>query len=257
MDVDIPPAVASLAGGATLRCVWANELGGLTFEVGDDRFLKWAPAGADLPLLEEAVRIRWAGRYVPVPSVLDAGTADDGSTWLLTARMLGTSAVDDRWKADPRSAVRAIGEGLRAFHEALPVQSCPFTWAAEERVDRASERAAAGLIDRTEWHESHDHLSIDDAVAMVAVPPPVDRLVVCHADACSPNTLINDDGSWSGHVDLGRMGVGDRWADLAIATWSSTWNYGPGWEDELLASYGIDPDPGLTAYYRLLWDLTD
>lgn len=224
-DVLIPRAVALVAGGVPLDCVWRNELGGLTFELPTlSQFLKWAPANSGLPLLDEATRLRWAGPYAPVPEVIDAGTAEDGSTWLLTARLGGTSAVDERWKAAPRTAVRAIGEALRAFHEALPVESCPFTWAAEERLARARARAAADRIDPMEWHPSHRHLDVDDAIGMVSDPPPVDHLVVCHADACSPNTLINDDGSWSGHVDLGRMGVGDRWADLAIATWSTTWN---------------------------------
>jgi aminoglycoside phosphotransferase len=45
------------------------------------------------------------------------------------------------------------------------------------------------------------------------------------------------------HVDLGALGVGDRWGDLAIATWSAEWNYGPGWEDALLRAYGVAPDP--------------
>lgn len=257
-DVEVPPAVASVTGGAALHCVWRNELGGLTFELPDaGRFLKWAPAGSDLPLLDEAVRLRWAGSYAPVPEVIDSGTAADGSTWLLTARWPGTSAIVDRWKAAPRTAVRAIGEALRALHDVLPVESCPFSWTAEERVARAHRRAAAGIVDRSAWHPSHRHLAVDDAIAMASEPPPVDRLVVCHADSCSPNTLVNDDGSWSGHVDLGRMGVGDRWGDLAIATWSTTWNYGPGWEEELLAAYGIDDDPDRTRYYRLLWDLSD
>jgi len=51
------------------------------------------------------------------------------------------------------------------------------------------------------------------------------------------------------------LGVADRWADLAIATWSTTWNYGPGWETPLLDAYGVAPDPDRTRYYRLLWDL--
>jgi kanamycin kinase len=58
----------------------------------------------------------------------------------------------------------------------------------------------------------------------------------------------------AGHVDLGRTGVADRWADLAVATWSAIWNLGPGWEAELLAAYGVDPDAERSAYYRLLWD---
>jgi hypothetical protein len=44
-------------------------------------------------------------------------------------------------------------------------------------------------------------------------------------------------------------------ADLAVSTWSTEWNYGPGWEDVLLAAYGVDPDPARTRYYRLLCDL--
>jgi kanamycin kinase len=49
--------------------------------------------------------------------------------------------------------------------------------------------------------------------------------------------------------------VADRWADLAVATWSAEWNYGPGWEDHLLTAYGVAPDPDRIGYYRLLWDL--
>lgn len=97
-----------VAGGNPLHCVWRNELGGLTFELPTvSQFLKWAPAGSGPPLVEEATRLHWARRYTPVPEVIDAGTAVDGSTWLLTARLGGTSAVDERWKAVPRIAVRA------------------------------------------------------------------------------------------------------------------------------------------------------
>ena len=80
----------------------------------------------------------------------------------------------------------------------------------------------------------HGELTVAQALGLVAVPPPVDKLVVCQGDACAPNTLLSDDGHWSGHVDLGVMGVADRWADLAVATWSTEWNYGPGWEADLL-----------------------
>jgi kanamycin kinase len=71
-----------------------------------------------------------------------------------------------------------------------------------------------------------------------------------------PNTLIGDDGRWTGHVDLGALGVADRWADLAVATWSTVWNYGPGFEAALLDAYGVEPDEERTAFYRRLWDAT-
>lgn len=79
---------------------------------------------------------------------------------------------------------------------------------------------------------------------------------MCHGDARAPNTLIGDDGTFSAHVDLGSLGVGDLWADLAIAAWSTEWNYGPGFEHLVYESYGIAPDPRRIAYYRRLWDAT-
>jgi kanamycin kinase len=49
--------------------------------------------------------------------------------------------------------------------------------------------------------------------------------------------------------------VADRWADLAVVTWSLGWDYGPGFDTILLDAYGITPDSERTAYYRLLYDL--
>ena len=126
---------------------------------------------------------------------------------------------------------------------------------AEDRLADARRRAALGHLDPPSWQPEDRSLSIEQALDWLADIPPVDRLVVCHGDPRSPNTLIAEDGRCSGHVDLGELGVADRWADLAVATWSTEWNYGPGWEPLLLSAYGVRPDPDRTRYYRLLWDL--
>ena len=67
---------------------------------------------------------------------------------------------------------------------------------------------------------------------------------------------VDDEGRFEGHVDLGGLGVADRWADLAIATWSTEWNFGREWVGALLDAYGVSADPERTRYYRLLWDLS-
>lgn len=252
-----PPAVRAVLAGRPSRLVWANEAGGLTFEVTDpqDRvFVKWAPVESGVDLADEVVRLRWAGTAWAVPRVLDHGSDDTGS-WLVTAALPGSNAVTEPWLSRPRETVEALGRGLRALHDTLPVDGCPFGWSAQDRVDDACRRGAAGRLDPAGWHEEHRGITVEEALRRVATPPPVDQLVVCHGDACAPNTLIGADGRWSGHVDLGSLGVADRWADLAVATWSSAWNYGPGWEGALLAAYGVAPDAVRTAYYRLLWDL--
>lgn len=255
--VQLPRAVARLAGRVQVRPVWQNELGGLTFQMGTGTsavFVKWAPTGSGLDLAAEAARMAWAGAFTPVPRVLEQG-ADDSGSWLMTSGLPGESAVSERWSRSPEVAVTAIGRGLRALHDALPVDGCPFSWSLADRIEDARRRAAAGLIDRARWHPVHRPLGIKTAIELAADPPPVDVLVVCHADACAPNTIVSANGACCGHVDLGRLGVADRWADLAIATWSTEWNYGTGWEAPLLEAYGIEPDHQRTRYYRLLWDL--
>jgi kanamycin kinase len=235
--------------------VWRNELGGLTFELtgaAGRTFVKWAPAGSGLSLTDEITRLRWAASFARVPRVIDAGQDSTGS-WLITAAVPGESAVSPRWRADPARAAVAIGRGLRRLHDDLPVATCPFSWRTEERLSRISTR------DRTHpshWHPEHASYSQEAALARLRDIPSVDRLVVCHGDACAPNTLIDDSGSCSGHVDLGHLGVADRWADLAISTWSLDWNYGPGWQHVLMDAYGVEPDEERIAYYRLLWDLS-
>lgn len=258
-DVAVPEVVRALAAGRRITPVWENGLGGLTFEVSAPRarrvFVKWTPAASGLDLRREADRLRWAVNFTRVPAVLAQGADEDGS-WMVTAGLVGTSAVSERWKSEPGAAVRAIGEGLRALHEALPVSRCPFSWSVADRLADLRRRLADGSFDLTGWQASrHGHLRLEEALVRAGEAPSVDRLVVCHGDACSPNTLIGRDGHWAGHVDLGALGLGDRWADLAIATWSTEWNFGPGWEELLLDAYGVGPDPERTAYYRLLWDL--
>ncbi|MGD9528460.1 phosphotransferase [Pseudonocardia sp.] len=245
----IPAVVRALADAHPVREVWVNEIGGRTYSVGD-RYVKWTPpdaVGRGLDVAGEVARLEWAWAFTPVPRVLDHGSDDRGS-WLVTAALPGESAIADRWLAEPATAVAAIGSGLRAMHDALPVAECPFTWSAAERI-------AAAVPDPSRWHADHAGLTAAEALRRIAEPPPVDRLVVCHGDACAPNTLLHDDGRWLAHVDLDCLGVADRWADIAVATWSTEWNYGPSWTGALLDAYGVAPDPERTTYYRLLWDL--
>jgi kanamycin kinase len=257
-QVEVPPAVEAVASGRTVSVVWENELGGLTFELtgdGGHQFVKWSPAGCGIDMRLEEARMIWAAPYTPVPKVMGSGGEETGA-WLITDAAPGKNAVSDRWKRDPATAVAAIGEGLRALHEALPVDGCPFSWAAEHRVADAQHAARLGHVDPSRWHPEHRHLRVGEAARLVEAIPAIDVFVVCHGDACAPNTLLTDDGRWSAHVDLGALGVADRWADIAVATWSTEWNYGPGWDNALLEAYGVAPDPVRTSYYRLLWDLT-
>jgi kanamycin kinase len=248
--VAVPAAVSRIAAGRPLRPIWRNVLGGLTYEISDENsgfFVKFAPEGSGLPLHREAERLRWAAPYTPVPRVVDEG-GDDTGFWLVTEALPGRSAVDPRWRENPEKAVQAIAYGMKKLHDTLPLDDCPFDWGIEYRLARSPR-------DLRNAHPTHRDLPLDEAWRRATTPPPIDRLVVCHGDPCAPNTLIGDDGRWSGHVDMATLGIADRWADLAVGSWSLSWNYGPGWEPLFFDTYGIAPDPDRIAYYRLLWDL--
>ena len=128
----------------------------------------------------------------------------------------------------PTGGDPAIATGLRAIH-AIAIEDFPAGWATEVWVGREPAVARAPTAHR--------------------------RPVLVHGDACAPNTLISDDGAWTGNVDFGDLGVGDRWADLAIASLSLDWNFGEGHQLELFDAYGIAPDEDRIRYYRALWEL--
>jgi kanamycin kinase len=215
--VEVPALVHAFAERID-DVVWQNEIGGYTF-VSGDRYLKWNPLGNGVDLEQERARLVWA-RAVGhrVPQVLDLGR-DDGGQVLVTRALAGAGASTDTWLERPADAVRTIAAGLRALHDRIPSAACPF---------------------RVPWVPA-------DA------PPPADGSVVVHGDACAPNTIIGLDGAFAGHVDLGDLGVGDRWADLAIASLSLEWNYGAGFEDMFFAAYGIERDEERISWYRAAW----
>ena len=214
-------------GGAEPELIWHNELHGLTFRTASG-ILKWSPRSAGIDLDRERIRLAWISARHPAPRVLDHGVDSSGAQWLLTAPLPGEHAVGDRWRARWDEAIRAIATGLRAIH-AVPIDDFPEDWTAQVWVGRAPDS--------------------------LGPRPPIDDPVIVHGDACAPNTQISPAGEWVGNVDFGDLGVGDRWADLAVASMSLDWNFGEGHQDEFFDAYGVVPDEERIRYYRALWDL--
>jgi kanamycin kinase len=256
--VDIPAVIARYVAGWDAEVAWesvsASRTWRMTGPAGQVRYLKTAPAGAAVPLRAEAARMRWAAAAgLPVPEVVAACQAGSAE-WLLTERLPGRDAT--KLTAGPELLVPMLAAGLRRFH-AAPAAGCPFAFGPDEAIAQAARRVQSGLVQPPDMHPEHAHLSPGAALAelrrlRLARPP---ELVVCHGDYCLPNVLI-DGGAVTGYVDLGELAVADRWSDLAVATWSVTWNLGPGWEDLFLASYGVSRDHEAVAFYRLAYDLT-
>ena len=254
----IPPAALVGMEDWDASLVWSLVSERLTWRLtapsGEIRYLKLYSFDQEMSLAAERDRLAWAETRLPVPRMLTYGF-EDRHEWLVTAGLDGVSAIDPNWLADPPRLVPRLAEGLRRLH-ALPIDDCPFDSRLSIALPLARQRLTAGQVDLTrDVHRDHGELTIETALATL------DRLrqqredpVVCHGDYCLPNVLLSE-GAVSAYLDLGKLGVADRWWDLAIATWSVTWNLGPGWEDLFLAAYGVPRDPERIAFYRLLYDL--
>jgi kanamycin kinase len=207
---------------------------------GHARFLKLTAADWAVQAKDEAERMRWLQPYVAVPEVIEQGE-DEQVTWLLTEGLPGNNAVAADLLANPKLLVSALGRGLRRFHEAPPAGNCPFRFTNDIAVERVRERVSAGEVTEEELRQ------------LESLMPESEDLVVCHGDPCLPNFLVLD-GEVSGYVDLGDLGVADRWRDIAISLWSVTHNLGEGWEELFLESYGIRRDEGRVAFYQELYE---
>lgn len=206
--------------------------GARVFE-GDGVFVKTAPAtGHPEPaqrLSAERDALVWLGaRGLPVPEVVEYGERD-GVEWLVITAVRGRSAAEP-WPRERHAAViDGVADAALALH-ALPVAECPF------------DRTLAARLPIAELH---------------ATRPAVEDLVVCHGDLCLPNVLFDPSTcALTGILDVGRLGVADRYTDLALATRSITDlnpQYDPRLSDRFLHRYGMDtPDQARMTFYRLL-----
>jgi kanamycin kinase len=255
--VEPPAALRDRYAGWSWSPAWTYEGAVTTWrlstEGGEALFLKVRAVEEAPTLAEEARRLEWARAHLPVPAVLGCGS-DGDADWLLLEGLPGRDATAPELRARPGLTVPALARGLRRFHE-TPVHACPFRFTFDGALATVRRRVAEGRATHDDLHPEFSHLSIEDAVSLLVELKPADEdLVVCHGDYCFPNVLVEGD-EVTAYLDLGELAVADRWWDLAVASWSTTWNVGTGYQQLFLDSYGIDPDPRRITFFRLLYDL--
>jgi streptomycin 3"-kinase len=217
-------------------------------------------------LLAERRRIEWlTGTGVPGPSVVDWSTSDDGARLVMTA--VPGVAAGELDSATLLRAWPALVGVLRLLHE-LPTAECPF-----ERTLATMFRIAEDVVRRdavipeflAEDQQGRPHAELlADLRAQLDERLDQERgdLVVCHGDACLPNFMVDPDTlACTGLIDLGRLGIADRHADLALlrANATESWAGADGTHAERLLSerYGDDRiDPGRLRFYHHLDPLT-
>jgi len=135
----------------------------------------------------------------------------------------------------------------------LPITSCPFDHRREKRMAVAKARMQAGSVDETDFDETRLGKSAETLFAeLESRRPGREDLVVTHGDACLPNFIASEEG-FSGYIDCSRLGVADRYQDIALACRSIAYNFGEALVQPFLDRYGMPAaDPVRLDYYRLL-----
>lgn len=239
----LPPNIsAELAGYKWVRNS-VGQSGGAVYRLygkagAPGLFLKHGEGELADDISDEMARLRWLGNHVPMPTVVHF-VRTSKEAWLLMTEVPGATAYQLMVSCpDRRTAiVDAIAMFLRRIH-AIPVGDCPFTSNPEYRLLRARARIDANLVNEDDFDEDREGWSAEQVwQEMQGLLPMVPDPVVTHGDFSLDNLLIHD-GEVAGCIDAGRVGIADRYQDLAIA-WNCLGEFEASLQERFLAQYGV------------------
>ncbi|KAB2803097.1 APH(3')-I family aminoglycoside O-phosphotransferase [Brucella anthropi] len=220
-----------------------------------DLFLKHGKDAVADDIADEMLRLRWLARYMPVPAVRQF-VSRPGEAWLLMTAVPGETAYQVL-EASPNAqlaVVDALAAFLRRLHT-IPVSECPFNSDHCYRLARARERVDAGLIEEDDFDEERKGWTAEQVWdEMHRLLPLTFDTVVTYGDFSLDNLLMIG-GQVVGCIDAGRVGIADRYQDLAIL-WNCLGEFDPSLQERLLAQYGItDVDQRKLKFHLLLDEL--
>ncbi|MBB3356104.1 aminoglycoside 3'-phosphotransferase-2 [Rhizobium sp. BK049] len=214
-------------------------------------YLKVEAVGPFGELADEAARLAWLkDSGLPCPEVI-ACESDGERNWLLLSALPGTDLASASALA-PLARIELLAEALLDLHR-LPITFCPFDHRLEKRLPVARARMETGIVDEQNFDPARLGKSAAELFAeLESMRPGSEDLVVTHGDACLPN-FVALHGQFSGYIDCSRLGVADRYQDIALACRSIADNFGEALVQPFLYHYGLPaPDPARLSYYQLL-----
>jgi aminoglycoside 3'-phosphotransferase-1 len=232
------------SGATVLRATAANGL---------VHFLKHGGGAVAKDIVREAARLQWLADRIPCPRVA-CFHEGQGAAWLLTTAVSGQSG--DEWLERDPARLPAIIHGaatvLRRLH-AVPAADCPFSAELGDRLDAAYRNLQAGLVDVDDFDDEHAGWTADEVWRkLLQLKVKAGAGVVTHGDFSLGNILFDAAGQVTGLIDLGRLGVADRYQDIAIF-WNNLGDFGANAQRQFLESYGVyERDDARLAFYRCL-----
>jgi streptomycin 3"-kinase len=212
----------NLPAGREWIPVCRGESGDKVYRRSDGAAYVKISEGNGASLLEgECRRTEWLTSFgLGTPTVLDWIVSDDGAG-LVTTAVPGVPASELN-SPELIEAWPSIAQRLKALHD-LSARDCPFERSLSTMFDRAADVVARHAVNPDFLSPEHQQISPSALLAGLRAELPerlaqeAHDLVVCHGDACLPNFMVDLERlRCVGLIDLGRLGTGDRYADLAL-----------------------------------------
>lgn len=229
----------------------------------DDMVLKIQNGSADIE--NEHKMMNWLKNKLPAPQCIDY-CFENGRFYLLMTRISGKMACDDEYLNNPKELVSILTDSLRILWD-TDVSDCPVRKDLSTKLSEAEYRVEHGLVDVDDAEPgtfgANGFKDPGKLLGWLLDNRPEEDFVLSHGDFCLPNIFIKDD-RLSGFVDIGRMGISDRWQDIALCVRSlehnSSGRYGgkayTGFSEKLFFdSLGMTPEKDKIRYYILLDEL--
>ena len=145
------------------------------------------------------------------------------SDWLLTQRLPGEDCTLARYLAEPERLCDTTAQLLRMLHDTDPA-GCPVPDHTAVRLAAARRNYAAKVYVASLFPDNWGYATAEEAWQEIETNGRYLRTdTLLHGDYCLPNILL-DDWRFSGFIDLGGGGTGDRHMDLFWGIWSLAFN---------------------------------
>lgn len=160
--------------------------------------------------------------------------------WLLTSRVAGEDCTHEIYLSDPKRLCDLLAERLRMLHE-TDFSDCPISNHTANYIATAQRNYRDGVYDPSLFPDNWGYKSAEEAISVLNEGRHLLKTdTLLHGDYCLPNIML-DSWRFSGFIDLGNGGVGDRHVDLFWGAWTLNFNLGTDeFRSRFLDAYGRD-----------------
>lgn len=146
------------------------------------------------------------------------------SDWMLTERVKGEDCTFSKYLENPEKLCDTLAELLKSLH-GMKADDCPVSNRTADYLAGAEKNYREGMFDPSYCMPDLRPQSAEEAWKIVSEKKHLLKAdTLLHGDYCLPNVLLDEDWRFSGFIDLGGAGVGDKHIDLYWGAWTLNFN---------------------------------